>query len=121
MEPLEGPVRLVPTKLVRMLLNARACGERVHMDVAFMVVIFAVAAKECLVASRLESVVFRSVVSFITFCIKGNDGNRQRTLDQYQRLGIKLYMYFAHGHGRVVYIWQCVGFEGGLTPRWHMY
>ena len=65
MEPLESPVRLVPTKLVRMLLTARARGERVHIDVEFMMVIFAVAAEECLVASRLESVVFSSVLFFI--------------------------------------------------------
>ena len=61
LEPLESPVRLVPTKLVRILLNTRACGEKVHIDVEFMVVISAMAAKKCLVGFRLESVVFRSV------------------------------------------------------------
>lgn len=81
MEPLESPVRLVPTKLVRMLLNARACGERVHADVEFMVVMFAVAAKECLAASRLESVVFRSVTLFIAFCNKCVYDNKQRGLE----------------------------------------
>lgn len=81
MEPLESPVRLVPTKLVRMLLNARACGERVHADVEFMVVMFAVAAKECLAASRLESVVFRSVILFIAFCIECIYDDKQRGLE----------------------------------------
>jgi hypothetical protein len=46
-EPLESPVRLVPTKLVRTLLSARACGERVQIYVEFesMVEMFAVDAK----------------------------------------------------------------------------
>lgn len=60
--------------LVRMLLSVRACGRRVHTDVEFVVVMLAVAAKEYLAASRLESVVFRSVISVVLVCIEcGSD------------------------------------------------
>ena len=88
---------------MRTLLNARACGERVQIDVEFMVVIFAVAAKKCLVAFRPEYVVLRSVILFVPFCIERDyDDKRPTSLVHVEVLDIKFLVYLARGS------WSCV-------------
>jgi hypothetical protein len=88
----------MPTNPVRTVLNARACGERVHMDVEFMVEIFAAAA-------WVESVMFRSLMLFILCCIERNYDNEHSRSDACGGLDTKEHMYLTRDHGYVVYIW----------------